>query len=70
MVQAAKLVSHGAHVHWKCPTCNRTLGEVFERKVIVKAGDRLISFDTSAAVEQVCPRCSEISMIVREENAA
>lgn len=70
MTRPAKIKVRGAHQSWQCPCCNRTLGEVFTDRVVVKAGDRMISFPTDAPVEQVCPRCSETSALYIKVDAA
>lgn len=72
MTLAAKLVQRGAHRVWACPCagCGRTLAEVYDDRVVVKAGDRLISFHINDAVEQTCPRCASVSRIEREDTAA
>lgn len=59
---AANLVARGRHVVWKCPCCGRTLGEVYDDRVTVKAGDRMLVFPLSAPVEQHCSRCGTISV--------
>ena len=61
-VQGARLVARGRHRVWSCPCCGRTLGEVYDRKVVVKAGERILTFPDDAPVSQVCPRCGTESM--------
>lgn len=70
MTKPAKLTSHGAHQRWACPCCNRTLGEVYGDRVVVKAGERLISFPRSAQVNQTCPSCATESAIEVRGQAA
>lgn len=67
--QAAALVARGRHRVWQCPCCGRTLGEVYDDRVTVKAGDRMLVFPLSAPVEQHCSRCGTISMADKETAA-
>lgn len=70
MVQAARLVVRGRHRVWTCPTCGRTLGEVYDdNKVVIKAGDRIIVHPMNAGVEQLCPRCGTVSTAVDDDAA-
>lgn len=69
MTQTAKLVQRGTHLVWRCPCCDRVLGEVHGDRVTVKAGDRLVSFNVQADAEQICPRCGTVST-ARKETAA
>ena len=56
-VQEAKLVARGRHRTIMCPSCGRTLGEVHDDQVTIKAGERFIKFPMDAPVTQVCPKC-------------
>lgn len=69
MVQAARLVVRGRHQWVKCPTCDRTLGEVYDGTVTIKAGERIIVHPLDAPVDQHCPRCGQIST-ARKDAAA
>lgn len=69
MTQDAKLVARGRRLSWQCPCCNRTLGEVYDDRVTVKAGDRMLIFPLSAEVDQHCPKCGTVST-ARKEGAA
>lgn len=70
MSEAAKLVQRGAHQQWACPCCGRTLGEVYDGRVVIKAGERMISFPVDAGVDQHCPRCGTVSTVGKQECAA
>lgn len=61
MTLEAKLVQCGAHRVWRCPCCDTTLGEVYDDRVTVRTGGRLIMFAVTAPVEQVCPKCGTSS---------
>ena len=63
MTRPAKITARGAHQQWQCPCCNRTLGEVFADRVVVKAGDRMITFPADAPVVQTCPKCATESAL-------
>jgi len=67
--QTATLVARGARLIWKCPDCGQTLGEVFDGRVVVKIGDRVIAFPLNADVNQHCPKCFTEST-ARSETAA
>jgi len=69
MTRPATIAARGAHRQWKCPCCGRTLGEVFADRVVVKTGDRMISFPVDAPVVQTCPKCATESALNREEAA-
>lgn len=69
VTQNAKLVARGRKHVWSCPTCGRTLGEVYDDQVTVKAGDRLLIFPLTAPVEQTCPKCGTVSAAVRDDAA-
>lgn len=70
MCRPAKLIARGAHQQWSCPCCGRTLGEVYDDRVVVKAGERILSFPASAPVEQTCPRCGTVSAVGKREDTA
>ena len=70
MCEPAKLVQRGTRRQWACPCCDRTLGEVYDDRVVVKAGDRLIVFTVHANVEQTCPKCGTVSAVMTPECAA
>ena len=70
MCESAKLVRRGTHLQWACPCCGRTLGEVYDDRVVVKAGERLLTFPDTAPVEQTCPRCGTISAVRKQPCAA
>lgn len=63
MVHKGKLSACGAHQRWSCPVCNRTLGEVYGDRVVIKAGDRYITFPREAPVTQTCPKCAADSTV-------
>lgn len=67
--QTATLVARGRHRVWQCPCCTRTLAEVYDDRVTVKAGDRLLIFPLTAPVVQICPRCGSESMVRLEQVA-
>ena len=66
MSKSAGVEQKGAHRVWRCPRCSRTLGEVYSGRVVIKAGDRYITFPVSAPVSQTCPKCSEVSSLIQE----
>lgn len=70
MCEPAKLVRRGVHLQWSCPCCSRTLGEVYDDRVVVKAGDRMLVFPTTARVQQHCPKCGTVSAVTSECVAA
>lgn len=63
MTKPALLKPRGLKVIWLCPSCRRTLGEIYEGTVIVKWDDRILTFPQSAPVHQVCPNCATESLI-------
>lgn len=69
MTQDAKLVARGRHLSWQCPCCNRTLGEVYDDRVTVKAGERMLIFPVDAPVIQLCPRCGSTSTLRKDDVA-
>lgn len=69
VVKAASLVARGRHRVWACPGCGRTLGEVYDDTVTVKAGERIIVFPIDAGVEQHCPKCGTVSTAKKEQVA-
>lgn len=69
MAQTAKLVARGRRLSWTCPCCGRTLGEVYDDRVTVKAGERMLIFPVDAEVEQVCPKCGNTSTLRKDDVA-
>ena len=69
MTQPAKLIPRGSRLQWACPCCGRTLGEVYDDQVTVKAGERMLTFPVSAPVRQVCPRCGSESVVTTDRVA-
>lgn len=70
MTSAATLKPRGRKMVWSCPTCGKTLGEVYDGLVVVKADDRIITFPMDAPVNQTCPKCAEVSVIAEKEQVA
>ena len=69
MVAAARIVPRGRHEAVLCPCCGRTLGEVYDDHVTVKAGERMLIFPVTADVRQLCPKCGTESRIHKETAA-
>lgn len=60
MVQAlrGKITHSNGRRWWRCPECNRTMGEIDGNAVVVKSGDRVLVMRIGAGVEQRCPNLS------------
>jgi rubrerythrin len=48
---------------WRCPSCNRTLGELVGERLVVKIADRTLTFPAIADADQTCPKCGCVSVL-------
>lgn len=62
-MQPAKVVEADGRKLWRCPSCNRLLGEIVGDRVVVKVADRCFSMAVRTRPDQVCPKCSTISAL-------
>lgn len=53
--QPACIVTRRGRRWWRCPACRRTMGEVRDGVVLVKAGDRMLVLTIGPRVAQRCP---------------
>jgi hypothetical protein len=49
---------------WHCPNraCGRRLGEIVGERIIVAAGDRVLSSSIRENPIQTCPKCGQLSV--------
>ncbi len=63
MIATAKITDeHGVRV-WRCPNCNQKLAEIHGSRIVIRAGQAIISVRTPE-IEQTCPRCGACSEVV------
>ena len=48
-------------IRWECPNCGQRLADVMGDRVVIKTGDRRISFPLRDGTEQTCPKCGAYS---------
>lgn len=61
MMEAKIIVEHGVRT-WRCPNCGLKMAELHGTRVVIKAGQAIISVRTPE-IEQTCPRCGECSEV-------
>lgn len=54
-MQPASIVAEAGRLWWKCPCCGRTLAELKDGRVVIKAGDRLLVATVTETMAQKCP---------------
>jgi uncharacterized C2H2 Zn-finger protein len=59
-IQAAKIVTVQGRRWWRCPECDKTLGEVVGGRVVVRRRDFSGEFGVDGS-SQRCPKCGAIS---------
>lgn len=64
VLTAGNVVAVNGRLWWRCATCGRTLGELIAGRIVIKAGDRLVIAPAGAAIEQRCPMCGGMSVLL------
>ncbi len=61
-IAKAKITNEHGVKTWRCPNCEMKMAEFHGTRIVIKAGQGIISIRTPE-IEQTCPRCGECSEV-------
>ena len=63
MTTDATIMPIGDKTFWKCPNCQRTMGEVVGvRLIIIVRRERVLNFPITDDLHMTCPKCGQVSV--------